>query len=276
LQVLDDGRITDSQGRVVDFRNTIIVMTSNIGSEFILNLSGDDGNYDQMRDQVTGSLRKHFRPEFLNRIDELIIFHTLKRDELKEIVKLQIKRIEKLLADQKIVLHLTDGALNHVVEAGYEPTFGARPLKRAIQRELENPIANRILETDFIEGDRVVVDCVEGGLVFEKQRIQREEPVEEPIQASIEVPVAEVAAVIESEVTAAWVATIEPDQVLETEAQLDDGWGDDEDMEPPEYVMPERVDGDEATGEDDFSAPGADNKPAFVGGDGDENWLDSI
>ncbi|OKH18727.1 ATP-dependent chaperone ClpB [[Limnothrix rosea] IAM M-220] len=168
LQVLDDGRITDSQGRTVDFRNTIIVMTSNIGSEFILNLSGDDTKYDQMQQKVKGSLRKRFRPEFLNRIDELIIFHTLKRDELKEIVKLQIKRIEKLLAEQKISLELTDAALDHVVEAGYEPTFGARPLKRAIQRELENPISTKILEADFADGDRIIADCVDEVLIFTK------------------------------------------------------------------------------------------------------------
>ena len=169
LQVLDDGRITDSQGRVVDFRNTIIVMTSNVGSEIILNLSGDDTKYEQMRERVTGSLRKRFRPEFLNRIDELIIFHTLRRDELKEIVKLQIKRIEKLLADQKISLQLTDAALDHVVESGYDPTFGARPLKRAIQRELENPISTKILEAEFADGDRVVADCADGALVFTKE-----------------------------------------------------------------------------------------------------------
>ena len=169
LQVLDDGRITDSQGRVVDFRNTIIVMTSNVGSEIILNLSGDDTKYEQMREKVTGSLRKRFRPEFLNRIDELIIFHTLRRDELKEIVKLQIKRIEKLLADQKISLQLTDAALDHVVESGYDPTFGARPLKRAIQRELENPISTKILEAEFADGDRVVADCADGALVFTKE-----------------------------------------------------------------------------------------------------------
>ncbi|MGB2923674.1 MAG: ATP-dependent chaperone ClpB [Limnothrix sp.] len=176
LQVLDDGRITDSQGRIVDFRNTIIVMTSNIGSEVILNLSGNDEDYDKMHKKVMGALRKHFRPEFLNRIDEQIIFHTLKRDELRQIVKIQIKRIEKLLADQKIVLHLTDEALDHVVEAGYEPTFGARPLKRAIQRELENPIANKILEADFMEGDRITVQCAEEKLIFVKEA----KPVEEP------------------------------------------------------------------------------------------------
>jgi ATP-dependent Clp protease ATP-binding subunit ClpB len=169
LQVLDDGRITDSQGRVVDFRNTIIVMTSNIGSDHILNLSADDADYDKMQKQVLQSLRKHFRPEFLNRIDDLIIFHTLKRDELRRIVVLQIKRIEKLLDEQKITLSLSDAALDHIVSAGYDPTYGARPLKRAIQRQLENPIATKILENTFVAGDKILIGCVDGQLVFDKQ-----------------------------------------------------------------------------------------------------------
>ena len=169
LQVLDDGRITDSQGRVVDFRNTIIVMTSNIGSDHILNLSADDADYDKMQKQVLQSLRKHFRPEFLNRIDDLIIFHTLKRDELRRIVVLQIKRIEKLLDEQKITLSLTYAALDHIVSAGYDPTYGARPLKRAIQRQLENPIATKILENTFVAGDKILIGCVDGQLVFDKQ-----------------------------------------------------------------------------------------------------------
>ena len=169
LQVLDDGRITDSQGRVVDFRNTIIVMTSNIGSDHILGMAGDDSDYDQMQKQVMQSLRKHFRPEFLNRIDDLIIFHTLKRDELSRIVILQIKRIEQLLDEQKITLSLSESALDHIVSAGYDPVYGARPLKRAIQRELENPIATKILENAFVAGDRILIDCVDNKLIFGKQ-----------------------------------------------------------------------------------------------------------
>jgi ATP-dependent Clp protease ATP-binding subunit ClpB len=166
LQVLDDGRITDSQGRVVDFRNTIIVMTSNIGSEHILNISGDDANYDAMQKQVLGILRKHFRPEFLNRIDDLIIFHTLKRNELGRILNLQIKRLQQLLSDQKISLELTEKAQDYVVNIGYDPVYGARPLKRAIQRELENPIATKILENTFVKGDTILIDCVENHLTF--------------------------------------------------------------------------------------------------------------
>lgn len=179
LQVLDDGRITDSQGRVVDFRNTIIVMTSNIGSDHILGMAGDDANYDQMHDKVIQTLRKQFRPEFLNRIDELIIFHTLKREELRQIVSIQIKRIEKLLEAQKIQLQLTDAALDFVVNAGYDPVYGARPLKRAMQRELENPIATYLLEQTFGEGDTILIDCLENRLSFGKAAIAVEVKAEE-------------------------------------------------------------------------------------------------
>jgi ATP-dependent Clp protease ATP-binding subunit ClpB len=168
LQVLDDGRITDSQGRTVDFRNTVIVMTSNIGSDHILNISGDDSQYDEMQKRVTEALRSHFRPEFLNRVDDLIIFHTLNRNELSQIVNIQIKRIEQLLADQKIKIELSPTAQIHLAEAGYDPVYGARPLKRAIQRELQNPIATKILENTFLEGDTILVDCADGTLTFSK------------------------------------------------------------------------------------------------------------
>ena len=174
LQVLDDGRITDSQGRVVDFRNTIIVMTSNVGSEHILNISGDDDtNYEEVEKRVTQALRKHFRPEFVNRIDDLIIFHSLKREQLRDIVSIQIKRIENLLAEQKIAIKLSDSALDRIVEVGYDPAFGARPLKRAIQRELENPIATKILDNSFTEGDRILVDFVDNKLTFAKEEDKR-------------------------------------------------------------------------------------------------------
>jgi ATP-dependent Clp protease ATP-binding subunit ClpB len=186
--VLDDGRITDSQGRVVDFRNTIIVMTSNIGSDHILGMAGDDSDYDQMQKQVMQSLRKHFRPEFLNRIDDLIIFHTLKRDELRRIVVLQIKRIEHLLEEQKITLALSDSALDHIVNSGYDPVYGARPLKRAIQRELENPIATKILENAFMAGDKILIDCVDNQLVFGKHK----EAQEDAIAVEDDVPLVEV------------------------------------------------------------------------------------
>ena len=166
LQVLDDGRVTDSQGRSVDFRNTIIVMTSNIGSEYILQLAGDDSNYEPMKEKVLGALGKHFRPEFLNRIDDLIIFHGLKKEELREIVGLQLKGLEKLLAEQRITIELTAEAQDHIVNVGYDPNFGARPIKRAIQRELENPLATKILDLTFNEGDRILVSLEKDELSF--------------------------------------------------------------------------------------------------------------
>jgi ATP-dependent Clp protease ATP-binding subunit ClpB len=180
LQVLDDGRITDSQGRAVDFRNTIIVMTSNIGSDHILNVSGDDSQYEEMRKRVTHALRKHFRPEFLNRVDDVIIFHTLTREELREIVDIQLKRIERLLADQKIKIELSSKARDYIVNVGYDPVYGARPLKRAIQRELENALATKLLENTFVEGDTIFVDCVDNSLTFSNKA-----PVSlSPLQAS--------------------------------------------------------------------------------------------
>jgi ATP-dependent Clp protease ATP-binding subunit ClpB len=174
LQVLDDGRITDSQGRVVDFRNTIIVMTSNIGSEHILSVKEQD--YTEMQKRVLDALRKHFRPEFVNRIDDLIIFHTLNKQELGKIVQLQLQRVQSLLAEQKIALELSPEALNYLVNVGYDPTFGARPLKRALQRELENPLATKILEQTFNAGDTVWIDCGENGLTFSKQEVVGETP----------------------------------------------------------------------------------------------------
>ena len=232
LQVLDDGRITDSQGRVVDFKNTVIVMTSNIGSDHILEVFAkkektakkpatrkqetkdlssqktnykvdDDGTvevsaqrvdvdavvtksenenlltqeretdqeYEQMLKRVMGALRSHFRPEFLNRVDEIILFHTLSKTELRQIVSIQVKRIERLLAEQKITLELSDAAKNHITDVGYDPVYGARPLKRAIQRELENPLANKILENAFVEGDTIAIDCENNTLQFRKKEL---------------------------------------------------------------------------------------------------------
>ena len=169
LQVLDDGRITDSQGRTVDFRNTIIVMTSNIGSEHILNVAGDDSQYEEMRKRVTDALRVHFRPEFVNRVDDIIIFHTLNRNELREIVGIQLQRVQRLLAEQKITLELSSKAQDHLAEVGYDPVYGARPLKRAMQRELENAIATKILENTFVEGDTILIDCKDNHLIFKKK-----------------------------------------------------------------------------------------------------------
>ncbi len=171
LQVLDDGRITDSQGRTIDFSNTVIVMTSNIGSEHILDVAGDDSQYDEMQRRVMIALQKHFRPEFLNRIDDTILFHPLSRAELGEIVVLQLKRIQGMLADKKILIELTEAARNHLADLGYDPVYGARPLKRAIQRELQNPIATKLLENTFVDGDTILVDLVDSKLSFNKKTV---------------------------------------------------------------------------------------------------------
>ncbi|MBE7383256.1 MAG: ATP-dependent chaperone ClpB [Leptolyngbya sp. SIO1E4] len=166
LQVLDDGRITDAQGHLVDFSNTIVVMTSNIGSDDILDIAGDDSRYGEIRDRVLKALRGHFRPEFLNRVDDLILFHPLQQQELSQIVVIQVGRIQKRLADQKISLSLSKAAINYIAQVGYDPVYGARPLKRAIQKELENPIATKILEETFVEGSTIHVSLREGTLVF--------------------------------------------------------------------------------------------------------------
>jgi ATP-dependent Clp protease ATP-binding subunit ClpB len=167
LQVLDDGRITDSKGKTVSFCNTVIVMTSNIASEQIINTlinpNRDNTQTNDLREQVTNTLRKHFRPEFINRIDELTIFEPLKKTELRQIVTIQIHHIERMLADRKIKIQLSSAAQDYLADVGYDPIYGARPLKRAIQRELQNPIATKILETAFGEGDTIFVDCIVGG-----------------------------------------------------------------------------------------------------------------
>lgn len=169
LQVLDDGQVTDSQGHMVDFRNTVIVMTSNIGSDHILDIAGDDSRYEEMRSRVMTALRSHFRPEFLNRVDDTILFHPLGKEELRQIVGIQLKRIHRLLGDQKMHLDISPAAQIHIAEVGYDPVFGARPLKRAIQREIENPLATKILENTFVEGDTILVDIKDGALSFSKK-----------------------------------------------------------------------------------------------------------
>jgi ATP-dependent Clp protease ATP-binding subunit ClpB len=161
LQILDDGRVTDSQGRTVDFKNTIIIMTSNIGSQYIFEYGGDDARYEEMRVRVMEAVRASFRPEFLNRIDELIIFHSLQKSELREIVKIQIKRLEQRLAERKMTLRLSDSALDFLADLGFDPVYGARPLKRAIQRELETAIAKQILRGEYTDGDTIFVDVGE-------------------------------------------------------------------------------------------------------------------
>ncbi len=172
LQILDDGRVTDSQGRTVDFKNTIIIMTSNIGSQYILDVAGDNSRYEEMRSRVMEAMRNSFRPEFLNRIDEIIFFHALEKSELRKIVLLQVERLRHRLVDRKMSLRLSEAALDFLVEVGYDPVFGARPLKRAIQRELETQIAKSILRGEFNDGDTIFVDVENERLVFKRVPIE--------------------------------------------------------------------------------------------------------
>jgi ATP-dependent Clp protease ATP-binding subunit ClpB len=172
LQILDDGRVTDAQGHKVDFKNAIIIMTSNIGSQYILDVAGDDSRYDEMHHRVMEAMRNSFRPEFLNRIDEIIIFHTLQKQELRRIVLLQVDRLRQRLSDRKMSLRLSDTALDFLAEVGYDPVFGARPLKRAIQRELETQIAKAILRGDFHDGDTIFVDVQNERLSFSRLPVE--------------------------------------------------------------------------------------------------------
>jgi ATP-dependent Clp protease ATP-binding subunit ClpB len=168
LQILDDGRLTDNKGRTVNFTNTVIIMTSNIGSQYILELGGsDESSYRQMKDMVLQALRIQFRPEFLNRIDEIIVFRPLNREQLRKIVDLQIERLATRLEEKRITLELTPRAKDYLVDIGYDPTYGARPLRRAIQREVETPLAYKIVAGEIKEGDHVIIDFKEGRLIFE-------------------------------------------------------------------------------------------------------------
>jgi ATP-dependent Clp protease ATP-binding subunit ClpB len=155
LQILDDGRVTDGQGRTVDFSNAVLILTSNIGSQSILDLGGDDDQHQEMESRVNDALRSHFRPEFLNRIDDTIIFHSLRRDELRLIVDLQVERLRQRLSERKLDLNINEEATDWLANAGYDPVYGARPLKRAIQRELETPIAKAILAGAYEEGSSI-------------------------------------------------------------------------------------------------------------------------
>jgi ATP-dependent Clp protease ATP-binding subunit ClpB len=167
LQVLDDGRLTDGHGRTVDFRNTIVVMTSNLGSQQIQALAGED-NYAAMKAAVMDVVGEHFRPEFINRIDDLVVFHPLVLSEIREIVTIQLAGLQKRLADRDMRLSLTDAALDQLAEAGFDPVYGARPLKRALQQRLENTLAQQILTGEFGPGDTITVDAGEPNLKFSK------------------------------------------------------------------------------------------------------------
>jgi ATP-dependent Clp protease ATP-binding subunit ClpB len=166
LQILDDGRVTDGQGRTVDFTNTILILTSNIGSASILDLAGDPARHAEMERRVNEALRGHFRPEFLNRLDESIIFHSLRAEELRQIVELQVKRLARRLEEKKLGLQVEGEALDWLAGVGYDPVYGARPLKRAIQRELETPIAKAILAGTFPTGATIAVAVENERLAF--------------------------------------------------------------------------------------------------------------
>ncbi len=167
LQVLDDGRLTDGQGRTVDFRNTVIIMTSNLGSQIIQEMSGED-NYEQMKSAVMDIVSQHFRPEFINRIDDTVVFHSLDKEHIRAISKIQLAQLSMRLEDRNLSLDITEAALDFIGEAGFDPVYGARPLKRAIQQHLENPLAQQLLAGDFLDADVIRVDVVDNGLTFSK------------------------------------------------------------------------------------------------------------
>jgi ATP-dependent Clp protease ATP-binding subunit ClpB len=161
LQILDDGRLTDAQGRTVDFRNAVIIMTSNLGSQWILELGTAD--WPAVEKRVLEALRQHFRPEFLNRVDDVVIFHPLSEEDIATIVGLQLARVATLVAEKKLGLEVTPAARQLLAHDGYDPAFGARPLKRSIQRFLQNPLALAVLEGDYTEGDLIRADAAPSG-----------------------------------------------------------------------------------------------------------------
>ncbi|HEX5340680.1 MAG TPA: AAA family ATPase, partial [Gammaproteobacteria bacterium] len=169
LQVLDDGRLTDGQGRTVNFKNTVIVMTSNLGSTVIQELA-TEGDYEKMKDAVMEIVGQHFRPEFINRVDDTVVFHPLGKDQIRAIARIQIAYLHKRLADRELDLEVTDRALDKLGRAGFDPVYGARPLKRAIQQQLENPLAQKILAGEFGPGDTIAVDARDIGFEFSKAR----------------------------------------------------------------------------------------------------------
>ena len=165
LQVLDDGRLTDGQGRTVDFRNAVVIMTSNLGSQVIQELAGE-ANYERMKAAVMEIVGQHFRPEFINRVDDVVVFHPLGRDHIREIVQIQLGYLRRRLRDREIGFELDAAAADRLGEAGFDPVYGARPLKRAIQHQLENPLAQRILRGEFGPGDTIHVTASGDGLEF--------------------------------------------------------------------------------------------------------------
>ncbi|MBD5552964.1 MAG: AAA domain-containing protein, partial [Desulfovibrio sp.] len=171
LQLLDDGRLTDSQGRTVDFRNTIIIMTSNIGSMHLLDGIAIDGTLKEgAREKVIEDLRAHFRPEFLNRVDETVVFLPLRRDQIGKIVEIQLRRLRRRLDEKKIKLHMSDEALNYIADAGYDPVYGARPLKRYLQQAVETPLARDIISGKIHDGEDVHIEVRDDDLAFDVKK----------------------------------------------------------------------------------------------------------
>jgi ATP-dependent Clp protease ATP-binding subunit ClpB len=166
LQVLDDGRLTDGQGRTVDFKNTVIVMTSNLGSHLIMQMAGQPS--EDIRDAVWAEVKQHFRPEFLNRIDETVVFHALDAKHIENIARIQLRQLEQRLAKMEMRLEVSAAALSELAKVGFDPVFGARPLKRAIQQRLENPVSKLILQGRFGPKDVIPVDVEDGQFVFER------------------------------------------------------------------------------------------------------------
>jgi ATP-dependent Clp protease ATP-binding subunit ClpB len=168
LQVLDDGRLTDGQGRTVDFKNTVIIMTSNLGSDLIQESTGNH-SYEEIKDIIMGVLTQHFRPEFINRIDETVVFHPLDTVQIKSIAGIQLQGLKARLEEKGYKLRVSEAALDKLSEAGFDPVFGARPLKRAIQKQLENPLAQALLANKIGVNTTLMIDCVDGQLKIKKQ-----------------------------------------------------------------------------------------------------------
>jgi ATP-dependent Clp protease ATP-binding subunit ClpB len=166
LQVLDDGRLTDGQGRTVDFKNTVVIMTSNLGSQMIQSMAGDD--YQLIKLAVMGEVKTHFRPEFINRIDEVVVFHPLGEQHVRSIAGIQLQYLAKRLAAMDMQFKVSDAAMAEIASAGFDPVYGARPLKRAIQSQIENPLSREILAGNFAAKDTIQVDCKAGKMLFSK------------------------------------------------------------------------------------------------------------
>ena len=173
LQVLDDGRLTDGQGRTVNFKNTVLIMTSNLGSQMIQQMADQD--YQVVKLAVMGEVKTHFRPEFINRIDEIVVFHALDEANIAAIARVQLKQLEKRVAAMDMDIRVSDAAVNELAKAGFDPVYGARPLKRAIQQQLENPLSRAILEGKFAPKDTIEVNVKNGVFTFEKARARAKE-----------------------------------------------------------------------------------------------------